>query len=325
VGMSVPMRATTTTVLALAATALAGLPAAASAATKPTASTGAAANATYQSASLAGTVDPEGTETSWFFQYGPTIAYGSSTPATSAGAGTANRHVVANIAALAPATRYHYRLVAQSAAGTALGADRTFTTARQPLGFTIAATPNPVLFGAATTVAGTLSGTGAADREVVLEQKPFPYTGPFAQIGNAQITSPAGAFSFPGLIPLLNTQFRVMTTGKPKVTSPIVTAGVAVRVSTSTSATRVRRGGIVRFSGHVRPARDGAQVGVQKLNRQHHWVTVSGTILHHASASSSRYAKRVHIRRGGSYRIFVLITDGNYVSNTGRTVHLHTR
>jgi hypothetical protein len=293
--------------------------------TKPAVSTGAAANVTYQSASLAGTVNPEGAETTWFFQYGPTIAYGSSTPATSAGAGTSNKHVVADVAALTPHTKYHFRLVAQNAHGTTLGADHTFTTARQPLGFTIAATPNPLLFGAATTVAGTLTGTGSTNREVVLQQKPFPYTGAFTQIGNPQLTSATGGFSFPGLLVGLNTQFRVLTTTSPKVTSPIVTAGVAVRVSTSTSATRVRRGGVVRFSGHVRPARDGAQVGIQKLNSKGAWVTVAGTILHHASPSSSRYSMRMRIRRGGSYRIYVLITDGNFVSNIGRTVRLRTR
>jgi hypothetical protein len=280
---------------------------------------------TYQSGSLTGTVNPESTETTWFFQYGPTIAYGSSTPAASAGSGTSNKHVVADLTSLTPNTKYHYRIVAQNAHGTTLGSDRTFTTARQPLGFTIAATPNPALFGAATTVAGTLTGTGSANREVVLEQKPFPYTGAFTQVGNAQLTSATGAFSFPGLLPLLNTQFRVLTTSSPKVMSPIVTAGVAVRTSTSVSATRVRRGGVVRFSGHVSPARDGAQVGIQKLNSKGAWVTVAGTILHHASASSSRYAKRVRIRRGGSYRVYVLIIDGNFVSNVGRTVRLRTR
>jgi hypothetical protein len=278
------------------------------------------------SASLTGKVNPEGRQTTWFFQYGPTIAYGSSSPAVSVGAGTTAKAVVAAISSLSPATKYHYRLVAQSAAGTTLGADRTFTTAKQPLGFTIAATPNPIPFATTTTITGTLTGTGGGNRQVALEQRPFPYTAPFAQVGNTLVTSATGAFSFAGVAVPINTQFRVITvTGRPKVTSPIVTAGVSVRVSTLTSSTRVRRGGIVRFSGEVRPARDGAQVGIQKLNSHNQWVTVAGTILHNASAASSRYAKRVRIRRGGSYRIYVLITDGNYVSAIGRVVHIRTR
>lgn len=318
------MRALLTTAVAIAT--LGAAPGAAAAATRPSASTGAAADVTDQSATLTGTVNPEGSATSWFFQYGPTVAYGSSTPAVSAGAGTTAKAVAAAIASLTPATRYHYRLVAQSAAGTALGSDRTFTTARQPLGFTIAAAPNPIPFGLTTTITGTLTGTGGGNRQVALEQRQFPYTAPFAQVGNTLVTTATGAFTFAGVPVPLNTQFRVVTvTGKPQVTSPIVTAGVAVRVSTLVSSTRVRRGATIRFSGHVRPARDGAQVGIQKLNSRHQWVTVAGTILRHASASSSRYEKRVRIRRGGSYRVYVLITDGNYVSNSGRVVHIRTR
>jgi hypothetical protein len=312
-----------TTALALALALGAGT---ASAATKPAVTTGAAANITDSSASLTGKVNPEGVQTTWFFQYGPTIAYGSSTPGVSAGAGTTAKSVVAAIASLSPATKYHYRLVGQSAAGTTLGADRTFTTAKQPLGFAIAATPNPVPFALATTITGTLTGTGGGNRQVELQQRAFPFTAPFAQVGNRLVTTATGAFSFPGVLVPLNTQFRVVTvSGRPAVTSPIVTAGVSVRVGTLVSATRVRRGGVVRFAGAVTPARDGAQVGIQKLNSRHQWVTVSGTILHHASASSSRYAKRVRIRRGGSYRVYVLITDGNFVSNTGRVVRIHMR
>lgn len=318
------MRALLTTAAAVAALGTAATTAAA--ATKPSVTTGPAANVTDQSASLTGTVNPEGSQTTWFFQYGPTIAYGSSTPAVGAGAGSKAMSVVAAISSLTPATKYHYRLVAQSAAGTTLGSDRTFTTAKQPLGFTIAASPNPIPFGHTTTISGTLTGTGGGDREVALEQRPFPYTAPFAQVGNTLVTSATGAFTFAGIGVPLNTQFRVVTvSGRPKVTSPIVTAGVSVRVSTLVSSTRVRRGGVIRFSGHVRPGRDGAQVGIQKLNSHNHWVTIAGTILHHASATSSRYAKRVRIRRGGSYRVFVLITDGNYVSSVGRVVRIHTR
>ena len=43
-----------------------------------------------------------------------------------------------------PRTTYHYRLVATNATGTALGADRTFVTAKIPLSLAITAAPNPV-------------------------------------------------------------------------------------------------------------------------------------------------------------------------------------
>ena len=43
----------------------------------------------------------------------------------------------------------------------------------------IAGVPNPVVFGNPFFVEGTLSGTGAATHEVVLQANPFPYLGGF--------------------------------------------------------------------------------------------------------------------------------------------------
>ena len=309
----------------LAATAAVALvpAAAAQAATAPSVSTGGAANVKDQTATLAGSVNPRGSATAYFFQYGPTVAYGSSTPAASAGSGTSAKRFTTPVGSLTPNTRYHFRLVARNAGGTTLGGDRTFTTAKQPLGFDVTATPNPVLFGTTTTVAGRLNGTGGGNRQVVLQQRVFPYTAAFTQVGNPQVTAPDGSFSFAGVPVPSNTQFRVQTNGA----SAIVTAGAAVKVSTLTSTTHPRKGSSVRFSGHIYPARDGAQIGVQKLNSKKQWVTVAGTITHHSGGTTSKssYAKSVRVSRGGSYRIYALIVDGNYVSNVGRTVVIHTR
>ncbi|MGZ6641410.1 MAG: hypothetical protein ACXVFT_06170 [Solirubrobacteraceae bacterium] len=310
----------------LAATAaLLALPVTGAAAARPSASTGPAASVTDQSASLTGSVNPRGSATTYSFQYGPTVAYGSATPAAPAGSGSTAKRFVATIDSLTPYTRYHYRIVAHNAGGTTLGADRTFRTAKQPLGFQIGATPNPIPFGQPTTIAGTLTGTGGGNRKIVLQQRQFPYTSPWAAVGNTQVTAADGAFSFPGVPVAVNSQFRVTTSGGPSVTSPVVTAGVAVRVSTLVSTYRVHRGGLVRFSGHITPARDSAQIGIQKLNSKGHWVTVAGTIAHHSTTTKSRYAKHVRVTRGGSYRIYALIVDGNYVSSVGRTVKLRTR
>ena len=134
-----------------------------------------------------------------------------------------------------------------------------------------------------------------------------------------QLTNAQGQFAFPLLSVPLNTQFRVLIPDRPSVACPIVTVGVAVRVSMNVSATRVRTGRIVRFFGAVRPARPGAQFAVQNLRRGR-WVTVAGGITHGSRGGVSRYAKRVRIRRGGRYRVFVRVVDGNYVSATGRAV-----
>jgi phosphodiesterase/alkaline phosphatase D-like protein len=110
----------------------AGNPTPASAAAPPAATTGSSSNLAQSSATVAGTVNPNGTDTSYHFDYGTSTSYGSSTPATGAGAGTADVPVTANLTGLSSGTTYHYRVVAVSSAGTTNGADQTFTTTTPP-------------------------------------------------------------------------------------------------------------------------------------------------------------------------------------------------
>ena len=295
------------------------------ASTRPTVTTGAAANITPTTASLLGKVTPNEAQTTYLFQYGPTTLYGLATPIAIAGAGNSAVTVVADLTGLAPATTYHYRLVARNRNGTVNGVDRVFKTRVQPLGLTLESAPNPVPYKRPAILRGTLSGTNNDSRPIVLQANPFPYTQGFQTITNAQLTSAEGAFAFPLLEVPLNTQYRVLIPDKPEIQSPIVSVGVAVRVSTNVSRQRLRRsGGRVRFFGRVSPARPGAQVAIQKLRRGN-WITVAGTITRSAGSAFSRYGKTIRIRRGGNYRVFVSNLDGNYVSNAGRTVRITRR
>ena len=79
-------------------------------------------------ATVNGTVNPLGSDTTYQFEYGLTTAYGSTTPATSAGNGFTAVPVSAALTGLSPETMYHFRLTATNADGTANGADATFTT-----------------------------------------------------------------------------------------------------------------------------------------------------------------------------------------------------
>jgi hypothetical protein len=292
--------------------------------TKPTVTTGGVSKVTPSSASLLGKVNPNGAATTYLFQYGPTTLYGANSAAVSAGAGTAVVNVIADIAALAPATTYHYRLVATNSKGTSRGADRTFKTKAQPLGLTLAATPNPVPIGKPTVLAGALTGTGNASRQVVLQSNPFPYTQGFVNTTNVLLTGPNGEFSFPLLSVALNTQFRVLIPTKTTVVSPIVFVGVAPKVSTLVTATRVSRGQRVRFTGHVRPGVGGERFAIQKLKGTR-WVTVAGGNTVHSSSTSARYSKRIRVNSSGSYRVFVAVADGRYAATSGRTVRIRVR
>jgi hypothetical protein len=296
------------------------VPALAAAATKPGVSTGGASKVTITTATLNGKVNPHGAATTYFFQYGTTTAYGSRTPDAAAGAGIAAVGAAAPIAALGPNTKYHYRLVARNAVGQTIGGDRAFTTPKQPLGLALAATPNPVAFGAPATLAGTLSGTGNAGRPIRLQQKPFPFTGKFTNVGNVQLTNAQGAFSFALLAVPLTTQYRVLVTDKPSVASPILTVSVTVVVGTKTTRTHVHRGGHVHFSGTIKPNVANVPVAIQKLNAKKHWVTISGTI----TREGGTYSKTIRIRRGGSYRVYAGASGGTFAPGVGRKVRIHT-
>jgi hypothetical protein len=98
----------------------------------PTAVTGAATSIAPASATLNGTVNPNGQATNWYFEYGTSTSYGSKTAARSAGSGTSSTSVSASLTGLKGATTYHYRLVATNTFGTRVGGDQSFSTSFPP-------------------------------------------------------------------------------------------------------------------------------------------------------------------------------------------------
>src|SRR4051794_41880179 len=216
----------------------------------PTVSTGGANGVTADAARLHGTVNPRGLATNYYFEYGTSRRYGSRSPDASAGNGTANKSVSTAIGGLKPNTLYHYRLVASNRDGVTSGGDRSFTTRKQPLGLTLNANPNPIVFGAGTTVAGQLTGTGNAGKQVVLQQRAFPYTAGFANVGNPVVTDGNGAFTFAALGLPATTQVRVQTADK-KVTSPVATVAVAVKGETRVGTYPITKGKRLRLSGVI--------------------------------------------------------------------------
>lgn len=290
------------------------------AAAKPTVTTGSHSHLTQTSVTLLGKVNPQSSSTSYYFQYGTTKAYGIQSGPVAAGSGTKAINASAAITGLTPHTTYHYRLVATNAAGTTLGADRSFATPKQPLGLSLIATPNPAPFGGVTTVNATLTGTDNVGRTVVLEQRPFPYTAAFAAAGNAEITNATGVATFPILSVLVNTQYVAMITGT-SVSSPIVTVGSAVNVHLNQSSRHVHSGSLATFSGSVSPVEDGALYAIQK-QRGTAWVGVAGSSLHHHSSSTSTFSIHVRIHHSGVYRVYVGVADGAHQSSSSSSISL---
>lgn len=293
--------------IVLALTLWSPLAATAAAATAPTANTGGANGVTFDVATLNGAVNPRGSDTSYYFQYGPTKVYGLQTGILDAGSGSKSVHVAVPISGLAPLTQYHYRLVAVNSGGFSYGGDHTFHTTRVPLSLGIVASPNPVLYGGNVTIQGTLSGTNNANRAVVLQVSPFPYTGGFVNVGNPELTNASGGFSFPYVGLLQGAAFRVVTTTNPPVISTTVFESVDLRVSAK--AGRVGPHGKALFHGTVSPAMDRAEIAVMHFTHGRR-VFVAGTRLHHRNSGSSRFSLLAKATRGGVYQILVHIPGG---------------
>lgn len=95
----------------------------------PSVTTTAASNLSSTGATLNGTVSSNGSATTVVFDYGPTIAYGSTVAAAQSplAAGASAAAVSAALAGLTCGNPYHFRVRATNAAGSVNGSDLTFT------------------------------------------------------------------------------------------------------------------------------------------------------------------------------------------------------
>ena len=100
----------------------------------PVLSTSGAEAVGQTSATLTGSVDPEGLPSTYRFEYGTSTGYGSTWPVLQVYAGSASTSemVAIGVPNLSPGTTYHYRLVASNEDGTTYGGDESFTTASYP-------------------------------------------------------------------------------------------------------------------------------------------------------------------------------------------------
>jgi hypothetical protein len=121
----------------------------------PTVTTAAASSVDTVSATLNGTIDPGGVASTYHFEYGQDINYGSQTTESDPLSGTGAVAAVGPVSGLLPNTTYHFRIVGTNASGSITGDDQTVTT--DPAPPTLDGAPG--FASAITTSAATLNGT----------------------------------------------------------------------------------------------------------------------------------------------------------------------
>jgi hypothetical protein len=318
----------------------------------PIVATGGVGRVTGSSVALHGTIDPHGTATTYYFQYGPTVAYGSQTTTASLPAGFARVKVTQTVNKLLQG--YHYRLVASNEHGSANGKDRAFTKAPtvQKNRFVLPTSFAPTALGGTFIFSGTLTGTGNAGRQIVLQASPYPYTAPFANVGSPITTSATGAFSFRVANLKTSTRFRVSVLSTPPLYSLVLTEHVTASVTLK--ARTAGHSGLARLYGTVTPAEVGARVFLQlekpertakpkvegekpakpekpgkseksqrSEERPPSFSTKFTTVVKRATRTSSRFSIVVKIQDTGSYRAVVEVSSGPVASGHSQSILLH--
>ena len=301
--------------------------------THPRVVTGGALHAVISSAELTAVVNPEGFATSYFFQYGPTPAFGLQTPTVSLGSGTAKIKVGQSIGGLHQGVLYYYRAVAAYPPGRfVFGKERTFalTGGKPKLELTKLA---QVVVGTPFVLSGTLTGLNNANRTVMLQASPFPYLEAFTTIGPPAVTNALGRFAFRVANLTGSTQFRAVTADVNPLFSLVITVGASVKVTLHARSSGV---GLVRLYGTVSPAAVGAHVSFQlekpvrpgkKASEEEgarKFVSQFSTIVKRGTRTISRFSAIVKVRHTGRYRAYVKVRPGKLVSGYSiQTVVLH--
>ena len=245
----------------------------------PIVHTGSPTGISSSGATLTGSVDPRGHSTQYYFQYGPTTAYGLVVPARSAGSGAASSVSVA-VGGLTSGKTYHFRLVAQNSSGTSSTPDASFTTAGAAV--TLTASAAKVISRHAVTLTGRIA-SGHANESVAIFAQRFA-SGSFAAVATV-LTDAGGNWSLV-VRPGIGTTYKAVWNGS---TSSTATVGVRPSVSLRT---RPRQ----RFSTHVLAGRSfaGRTVQLQRHLLSGRWLTIARARLN----SSSTAIFRPKLKRG---------------------------
>lgn len=322
-------------VLAIAAFAAVCSPAALASSTgQPFVSTGGVTHVRGSTAELEATVDPHGLATTYYFQFGPTTAYGFNTPPAVLPASD-SRIKVGQITNSLQAG-YHYRIVAFNGASNGVakvGKDRTFGTKSRKLKFQVPKSLAPVVYRHGTTFSGTLTGPGGGGLGVALQASAFPYLSSFETVGSPLTTSPTGAFTFHVASLKTSTQFRVITLGPRPLFSGVVREQVTPEVTLKVHHSSTP--GLVRLYGTITPAEKGAHVFLQLSKatrpgdtekteeRTSRFASQFTTIARRAGSKMSFFSVVVRIAHSGRYRAYVQLRNGPLKSGASPTVALH--
>ncbi|MDA8241683.1 MAG: hypothetical protein M0Z67_15120 [Nitrospiraceae bacterium] len=252
----------------------------------PSVTTNPVSSNTGNSATLNASVNPNGVETSVYFQWGTDLSYGNTTSVQVTPAGITVIPVTANISGLTLNTTYHYRVVATNSAGTTYGGNVPFTTPSNapPCAMTNSATNKN---GNSATLNGTVNPNGL-EASVYFE---WGLTTSYGNTTSAQLLS-AGvddisvAANITGLSINMTYHFRVVATNADGTTygpdMSFMTPPITIEITSPTDGSTIHRPDVMVTGSLITP---GNETGVT-INGKVAMVYGNQFVLNHVPLSN---------------------------------------
>ena len=205
------------------------------------------------------------------------------------------RHAALRIASIAAVA------IAVPAAAVAQNPNKPQKPYTIPGPVSITAKPNPTVFSTPITITGDVRD--AKEGVLVTLQRRPATGGPFVTVGTAR-TDKQGRYTF-GNRPRVNVYYRALAATSPPQQSGELLVRVRMLVGFRVSDTTPRSGQLVRFTGIVRPPHNGRRAAIQRRSSTGRWVTIARPMLRSLDTQSSRYTRRIRVRRTSTYRVRV--------------------
>ena len=296
------------------------------AAALPTATTGHVTSVQPTSAQVTGTVNPNGSATSWYFEYklSSSTTYGTKTLAKSIGSGTTDVEVSGSLTGLAPATSYNYRIVATSSAGTKHGGNGIFNTSAAPV----------VITGAASHLtASSATLNGIVNPEALATTWYFEYgttTGYGSKTPATNLAASPNNTNVDAVVSNLAPQstyhYRLVVTSSAGTSVGVdfmLTTGLSVTLNSSTSA--IVYGGSVNLSGAVASGTAGDHVTIMSERfdqKAFSGITVittgNGGTWNYSTQPSMRTTFKATANGGTSSPIVISVAPGVFLNEISK-------
>jgi hypothetical protein len=153
-----------------------------------------------------------------------------------------------------------------------------------------------------------------AGQTVALYESTFPFSA-WTQVATLT-TDFEGYFTYHQTI-AQNTAFRAIWQAATPVQSKDKLIKLPMKLALKASHRRVKRGGVVTFSGSGSPGHPGSTVQLQQLDSHGGFKTISSAVV----SPTSTFSVRLRVRRGGVFRA-LFPGDGQFGASASRPVRV---